>query len=313
MFKKIKSYFYGLFYGLKQAENEMFVSKNSSMSDTNITCQIKDRNVGKDLLKGEVTQEVEDLRYSTYAVYRESGNYEYVGDGVSVKKEKGNIDLNNFSFIQRNKIFCKGLNESFNEENVEEEFTLKFVYNDVSRFKLERYVEYITINFNNGISKISLRFNKSFDINTPITKMFYNELMKIETENIKQTAFYNNISSLCFTTYKAQGEDDFVMYMFSNLKYKSHDVYQDYIVVTYFTDNYFREDLTQKFFSKNQQERYELNTVKNDTFMYNSPTQKFYCSECNEEMNKYDYNITKHDFGRGICIKCLENYLTFDN
>ena len=88
MLNKIKKYLYGFFYGLKNADSEMFTSKHSSSSDSSYIQQIKETNVGKDLLKGEVTQEVEDLRYSTYAVYREANQYEYIGNGVAIKKEK---------------------------------------------------------------------------------------------------------------------------------------------------------------------------------------------------------------------------------
>ena len=78
MLTKLKKYLYGFFFGLKNADSEMFSSKHTSNSDSNYIQQIKETNVGKDLLKGEVTQEVEDLRYSTYSVYRESNQYEYI-------------------------------------------------------------------------------------------------------------------------------------------------------------------------------------------------------------------------------------------
>ena len=81
MIKKIKNFFkrfiYGFSYGLKSAENEMFMTKSSSNVDSSYVKQIRDVNVGKDLMKGEVSQEVKDLRYSTYTIYKESKNYEY--------------------------------------------------------------------------------------------------------------------------------------------------------------------------------------------------------------------------------------------
>ena len=175
MFKKIKNLFYSFFYGLKGAENEMFVSKHSINSDTNFTQQIQQDNLGENLLKGEVKQEVMDLRYSTYSVSRESESYEYVGDGVAIKKERKPFDINNFSFIQKNKIFCDGVLDSMNETNGQDEFTILCTYKDVNRFKLERFIDYIYVNTINNNAKITFRFNKSYDFKNPMTKLFYNE------------------------------------------------------------------------------------------------------------------------------------------
>lgn len=313
MLNKIKKYLYGFFFGLKNADSEMFSSKHTSNSDSNYIQQIKENNIGKDLLKGEVTQEVEDLRYSTYAVYRESNKYEYIGNGVSVKKENVDIDYNNFKFVQRNKLFCKSIYESLNEDssNNFDDFTLKFTYNDVSRFKLERYVEYLTIKIVNGVAKLTLRFNKDYDISNPFTKIFYKELMKLGNESIKINEF-NNLSSILFTTFKAQGEDDFIMYSFYNLEYKGYEILDEYVNITYTTNVFNREDLTKKFFSKNQNDKYNKKLSKEKTVTTISNVIDYKCSECGSILNQYDYEITKYEFGRGLCIKCLEKYLTFE-
>ncbi len=313
MLNKIKKYLYGFFFGLKNADSEMFSSKHTSNSDSNYIQQIKENNIGKDLLKGEVTQEVEDLRYSTYAVYRESNKYEYIGNGVSVKKENVDIDYNNFKFVQRNKLFCKSIYESLNEDssNNFDDFTLKFTYNDVSRFKLERYVEYLTIKIVNGVAKLTLRFNKDYDISNPFTKIFYKELMKLDNDSIKINEF-NNLSSIFFTTFKAQGEDDFIMYSFYNLEYKGYEILDEYVNITYITNVFNREDLTEKFFSKNQNDKYNKKLSKEKTVTTISNVIDYKCSECGSILNQYDYEITKYEYGRGLCIKCLEKYLTFE-
>ena len=317
MIKKISNFFtrffYGLGFGMKNAESEMLLSKNSSNSESSYVQQIKEQNVGKDLLKGEVTQEVEDLRYSTYKVYKESNNYEYLGDGVAIKKEKKDFNINNFSFVQRNKIFCKSVYESF-EESVDDmdKFTLTVVYETSPRFKIERFTECLTVRGVNGNIDITFRFNKAYDINSPITRMFYNELMKLENTDRGNEIYSDNITNLCFTTYKAQGEDDFIMYIFNNLQPKSYEFLEQYVNVTFTTNDFTRQDLTEKFFSKNQQDKYTMKMSKDRTISFLVPESKYRCSECGEEMNQFDYEITFYDFGRGICLKCLEKYLTLD-
>lgn len=312
MLTKLKKYLYGFFFGLKNADSEMFSSKHTSNSDSNYIQQIKETNVGKDLLKGEVTQEVEDLRYSTYSVYKESNQYEYIGNGISIKKERGNIDYNNFKFVQRNKLFCKSVYESLNDEEVNDldGFTLTFTYNDVNRFKIERYVEYITVHIVNGVANLTLRFNKDYDISTPLTRMFYNELMKLSNDSIKSNEF-TNLNSVFFTTFKAQGEDDLVMYSFSNLCYNGYEMLDNFVNIKYSTNVFNREDLTEKYFSKNQREKYDKKISKEKRVTSVSNIIDYKCSECGSNMNQYDYDITKHEYGRSLCIKCLEKYLTF--
>lgn len=306
--------FYGLGFGMKNAESEMLLSKNSSNSESSYVQQIKEQNVGKDLLKGEVTQEVEDLRYSTYKVYKESNNYEYLGNGVAIKKEKKDFNINKFSFVQRNKIFCKSVYESFDETKDEDadKFTLIIGYETSPRFKLERFAECLTVCGTNGNVDITFRFNKAYDLSSPITKMFYNELMKLEDSERGNEIYSNNISNLCFTTYKAQGEDDFIMYVFNNLQPKNYELLDKYVNITFTTNDFTRQDLTEKFFSKNQQDKYEMKISKEKNISFLVPESKYKCSECGEEMNQFDYEITSYDFGRGLCLKCLEKYLTLD-
>lgn len=308
--KKIKGFVYSFFYGLKGAENEMFVSKHTINSDTNFTQQIQQDNLGENLLKGEVTQEVMDLRHSTYSVSRESESYEYIGDGVAIKKDKEPFDINNFSFIQRNKFFCKGILETIDETNKQDEFTLICTYKDISRFKLERFIEYISIKTVNSNAKITLRFNKSYDYSNPMTKLFYNELIALENKNVRVNSIKDNLESICFTTYKAQGEDDMVTYFFSNLNYGGCDIFDTYINVNFYTNVYSRKDLFNQYYSENQDNKYKNKKSKQSQKSYITKIENYKCSSCGNDMNQIDYEITKYDLGKSLCTKCLEEYLT---
>lgn len=314
--KKIKLFFvrlfYGLLSGLKKADSEMFLGKNSVLTDSNCVEQLQEENIGKDLLKGEVTQAVEDLRYSTYSVYRESNNYEYLGDGIAIKKDVKKIDINNLSFVQKNKLFCQSVLETLDDVDEEKDkFTLVIVYNTTSRFRLERFIEYVFVNIINGVATITFKFARQYDIKTPMTRMFYNELEKLVNNERHNEIFNDNLKSLCFTTYKAQGENDFVMYVFDYLQPLKYEVFDSYINVSYQTQVFNREDLTSKYFSQNQQEKYDMHSVKNTKMGIWEKHNDYKCSECGEIMNKYDYQITLNDFGKSLCVKCLEKYLTF--
>lgn len=310
----LKRFIYGFSYGLKSAENEMFMAKSSSNVDSSYVQQIKDVNVGKDLMKGEVSQEVKDLRYSTYTIYKESKNYEYQGDGIAIKKEVIPFNINNFTVVQKNKEFCKGIGESL-DENIDsnyDQFTLTFAYENSPRFRVERFVDTITVSCINGVVNLILRFNKAYDLSNPMTRMFYNELMKLETNERRNEIYSDNIVNVCFTTYKAQGDDDFVMYAFNKLHPKKYEFFDEYVNLYFSIDNFNREDLTAKFFSKNQQEKYNQKSNREKKMTISVANPKYVCSECGSEMNQFDFEITSHDFGRAYCIKCLEKYLTLD-
>ena len=316
MLKKIKNLFlsllYGLLYGMKSGENELLTTKSSSMTDTNIQENINESNVGGDMMRGEVTQEVQDLRYSTYKVYNESKNYQYIGEGQAIKMNKREVG-DNYSFSQSNQYFCDGVYEALCQNpNTVDKFTLSILYHDVSRFRVERFVEMFYVLVKNGECIITLRFNYDFDKTQPLSRMFYNELKRVAINGNEKTLFTSNIKGLSFTTYKAQGEDDLVMYILDDVTLKAIESQDTYVNIIFSTTKFIREDLTEKFYSLNQQKKYDNKESKEQPQKLQITTiqHKYSCTECGAEMNKYDYDITKYDLGRALCIKCLEKYLT---
>ena len=85
---KLLNILYSLPFGLKGADSEIFGSKTNSENGTEISQEVSDERLGKHLLKGEVTQSVEELRYKTYKVANESKNYNFIGNGNAIKEEK---------------------------------------------------------------------------------------------------------------------------------------------------------------------------------------------------------------------------------
>ena len=83
MIKTLKRKFYNILYslpfGLKGAEDEM-LSQKSSLNTDNVGVHqvINENRLSKDLLKGEVTQQVEELRYRDYKVSKESKKYKFI-------------------------------------------------------------------------------------------------------------------------------------------------------------------------------------------------------------------------------------------
>ena len=76
--KVLLNLWYGLPFGLKAAGDEIMGGGEADQAGTEINQQVTDKRVAKHLLKGEVTQEVEELRYRTYKVANDSEKYKYV-------------------------------------------------------------------------------------------------------------------------------------------------------------------------------------------------------------------------------------------
>jgi hypothetical protein len=106
---KLKSLFYSLPFGLKAADSEIMGADSTGViNDTVVQQQANDKRVAKHLLKGEITQEVEELRYRTYKIDKESNKYDYVGHGVAVKKDEKKPN-NIIRFSQENKLICSDI------------------------------------------------------------------------------------------------------------------------------------------------------------------------------------------------------------
>ena len=89
MKNKFLMFFYGLIYGMKATEDEVLhQTANSIGGGSSIIKEVDDTRVSKALLKGEITQEVEELRYRTYKVDKESKTFEYFAPTLAMKRDK---------------------------------------------------------------------------------------------------------------------------------------------------------------------------------------------------------------------------------
>jgi len=91
---KLKLFGYGLVGGMKATEDQI-LRQSGTVSDGNISVvkEVEDNRVSKALLRGEVTQEVSELRYRTYLVDKESKKYKYYTPTLVLKRNK-KTDIN---------------------------------------------------------------------------------------------------------------------------------------------------------------------------------------------------------------------------
>ena len=95
---KISNAWTRLMFGLKNTENELFTQLGASQdTGTSINHEASSHRVSQALLKGELTQEVKELRYRTYTIDREAKSYEYFSPTLAKKIDR-KIDSKFVSF-----------------------------------------------------------------------------------------------------------------------------------------------------------------------------------------------------------------------
>jgi len=318
--KILLNIWYGLPFGLKAAGDEIMGSGEADQAGTEVNQQVTDKRVAKHLLKGEVTQEVEELRYRTYRVANESEKYKYVGNGVAIKEEKEKPkDKTRFKFSQENENICQSVLDTMNQIGNYgiERYRLEIDYNSFVRFKVEKFAKKIDVDIDEKIGKVetTLHFNTEPDPYDAASMPFINELKKLLNANeyeISRNEIATSIYNLSFTTYKAYNEDDLVNYSFikgGKFKEFKQDGYEYLLTLEW--NEYFRlpTDLESKYYSKSMAEKYAKKERKDVAPEMINSERKRYCSVCGNEMSVYDADIQEADGHKPICKDCLNKAL----
>ena len=328
--KKIKKFllniWYGLPFGMKAAGDEILGSGESDGNDTSVSQEVSDQRVGKHLLKGEVTQEVSELRYRTYKVSNESGKYKYLGNGVAVKEEQGQKNTDKIKFSMENKLICATVLDELKRVNDYgiEKYRVEILYDGVVKFKLEQFATSVDVlidtryvlHYKDSIIETTLHFEKQANPYDAKSKPFINELArlaKIENEyELSRSEIASSLVSLSFTTYKTEGEDDFVNYSFiDGCKLKEIKETEHEFILTYSWNAFIRLpiNLEAKYYSKEMDEKYKRKERKDTPVEMVQSERKAYCSVCGKEMSVYDADIMSADGHEAICQECLKKVL----
>ena len=155
MFKKtwinIKTLFHLFFRGLHQADKVAFGSKEDALNkDASIEQQQEQDSVWSEVLRGELTQKVKDLRYSTSHAARESTKYQYIGNGVVQKKsvfsyngKAYNPERYEITLVQDNSCITQGVYQA----SPIKEYIIKFRGDYKFKYNIDSYAKKIVILF----------------------------------------------------------------------------------------------------------------------------------------------------------------------
>ena len=318
MFKWIKNKLGALMFGLKGADEVIMGQSDPFEGGLVIQKEVHDKRVSKHLLKGEITQEVEELRWRNYAVAKESKNYKYTGDGKAryvQKKSTGSDGV--VSLFQENKPNIEnvldGMKQVENGISTKDTYTLVLTYDGIPRFRIEPNVNAFKLVIKPTKRRIDLYVDTLPNSNDPRSKPFLNELEKLyqyQGEYFNQKCeISSSVTGIAFVTDKAQGEDDLISYILSQMSFIEVKKEEERYVISYSFDFYLRENLLDKFYNKEMAEKYEKKMPKDLEFTIFDPSMTDKCSDCGAEVPKLDAFVTEEQFGRVLCQKCFENRL----
>lgn len=283
MLNKLKKILYALPFGLKAADEMITTSNTDAEEGSAIHKQVENKSVFQDLVNGELTQQVEELRYETFKAEEMSNEYKYIGNGNAVKKKGSENDVKEKrkKFVQYNSHQEYGFLESMkmleNENNAlkddwKERKIFKATYkNPCVRFRLENYAYKVRVDLTDNSYRTYIYFiDDNLDRKTrPLVnfiKKTKSEIDKIEESgDDKKLIAYKERNELCseiesfsFTTINATNDvPNGIDYNFREACFEGIEEEDGYVIIVYkwrkFDGNIL---LSERFKSKTAEEKF---------------------------------------------------------
>ena len=312
---KLKRLYYKLLYSLPFAFKGGEVITNSTQDapseGTMVEKKVETQNLGEALLKGEVTQEVEDLRYSTYKVCEESRKYRYDGNGGVVKVIPAfsptlKINQHNLMLTKSVLDMMKDMDDGRETPN---KFTLNIEYENTPKFSLEKYCKCFCLSKKGANFVLDMEFDTFYSPNDVTERYFVQEL--------KKPTRYNSLAvplpHVSFITMNAVGQEDMFKYDLYDLSFMGIYFQDAWAHIEFVVNDMTEEDLKAKYYSKHQQDKYDKKEAKNQNVALAEVERKCFCSVCGREINAYDADITSATYGKPMCSDCLAKFMGIKN
>ncbi len=320
LLNNIKFFFYSLIYGMKNTEDNILHQTGISSNDgISIIKEVEDKRVSKALLKGEVTQEVEELRYRTYKVEKESKTFEYFAPTLALKKDGQDTKFLKYDdrdgleliTVQPNDTLIETVEDTLEQvggRGKRVDHRIKIKRNFIPRYKIEEYITRLDVKKLDDTHVILDMYVSKYPNDKDFkSKGFVREIEKIRDEKIKSDVLdYEEISFITKHAYKI---DDMVKFVFRNIWFREVVEFDGHYIVR-FKASLNRDiiDLTKIYYSKTMDEKYKNKEKKEVILNFNDylVSNVYKCEECGKEvlmdrelMDKLEaYNgkdITKED------------------
>jgi hypothetical protein len=235
--------------------------------------------VFKDILEEKVTQEVQELRYASYEVAKQSKKYRYIGNGKVVKKtdnqliqkhgileESDNLPI---ILIQDNNLICQDVLSTLNEVNNDKnknyfnDYNIKIKRSLFPRFLIEKYIKKLVLKQSDGNYVIDLYCSKyPSQFSEKKDKAFLSEIKRIKDGIIKNSDILD-FDEIKFVTSNAWGIDDW--YNFSFKEFEFYDILEfdgNYVIRFGCQSDVFMENILDKVYSETAVEKYENKSLR---------------------------------------------------
>lgn len=284
IYNQIKLFWHALFFGMKGVDTLLTSSQKPQGGSAFEVSDDAGGGVFKDILEQKVTQEVEELRYTSYKVANESKKYRYVGNGKVVKKNTsqlserhGSIDESDelpIVLIQDNAVICEDVLTTLNEiDKVENkkafyDYNIKVQRDILPRFRIESYVKKVVLKAADGnyvldlyCSKYPSQFSERKD------RSFLSEIKKIQKGEIRNSDILE-FSEISFVTTNAWGVDDWFRFTFNDFELYGIIEYDgNYIIRLGCQSTVFMESLLEKVYSESAEQKYKNKEVRENAVL----------------------------------------------
>lgn len=306
---KISNAFYALFGSMKIVNDEMLTqSTHSDTSGVTINKHVESNRVSKDLLEGQETLQVQELRYRTYLTDRESKKFEVYSPYLAKRRDEiPNLESNQVELlndenlpvitIQENypeiETVIDGLNQ-VGEKGKKTNHLVSIQRNNllyIIRYKLEDFLKKVVVrelDNEKGLVLLDLYFTKYPDDENYLSKGFIREIEKVLNEQYRSEIL--NFDKLGFETVNAYKCEDMVQFEFIYPRFQYVTEFDGNYVLTYKAKYSFEaKDLTEKYYSKTMDDKYSQKREKKmsaniEDFRYEDT---FICEACGKEV-KYE-------------------------
>lgn len=307
VFNEIKIWVHSLAAATKNVETQTLSQVSVDSVDGGINV-VQDVNQGvhelaKALLRGELTEEVKQLRYRNYKVDREAKKYKYFSPTLALKKKEGK-DNKFISFdksdglevitVQYNYAISEDVLDAINQiENggrgKKTKYKFEFKRDFIPRFRMEEFAKKVVVKrldethaiLDFYFSKYPERFFIRSDDKSFRSKVFIHEIESIRDKGIKSDML--DVEELRFVTNHAYKQDDLMEFVFKNIMFREVAEFDgDYILRFKASIEHDGIDLTAAFYNKEMAEKYE-NKEKKELVLDVSggaPIETYVCSDC---------------------------------
>lgn len=292
----------------KNTETQIFTQGGIDSVDGGGINVVQDVNQGahelsKALLRGELTEEVKQLRYRNYKVDREAKKYKYYAPTLALKKKEGK-DSKFVSYdksdglevitIQYNYAISEDILDAIKQiENggrgKETQYKFEIKRNFRPRFRIEEFLKKVVVKrldethaiLDFYFSKYPETFFTNHNDKSFRSKAFIHEIENIRDNGVRSDML--DMESLRFVTNHAYKQDDLIEFTFRNLWFREVTEFDgDYILKFKASIEHDGIDLTKEFYNEAMAKKYE-NKEKKELVIDISgsvPVETYVCADC---------------------------------